>query len=241
MNKTVLITGGSRGIGKGLVESFAKNDYQVAFVYSKNKDLADQLCNNLSDYQVKAYQADLSNPEDIKRLITELDADFSSVDILINNAGITKDKLFMRMKDNDITDVINLNLVAAMNLSKIILKKMIRKKNGVIINMSSVVSLSGNAGQCNYAASKAGLNAFTKSLAKEVAPFNIRVNAIAPGFIETDMTNILSQDQKEKILTSIPMKKFGSVKDIANLAIFLSSDQANYLTGQIISINGGMF
>ena len=238
--KTCIITGSSRGIGRGCAILFAKNGYNVVVNYSSNEptELLDELKGmNASFISLKG---DISNEEDAVMLVEETVKAFGKVDVLINNAGITKDNLMLRMKTEDFKKVIDVNLVGTFNMTKAASAVMMKKRVGRIINISSVVGLRGNAGQVNYASSKAGVIGLTKSVAKELAKRNITCNAIAPGFIETDMTGALSDKIKENILSDIPLGTLGQVEDIANLAYFLASDESKYITGQVIAVDGGM-
>lgn len=238
--KTCIITGSSRGIGRGCAILFAKNGYNVVVNYSSNEptELIEELTGmNASFISLKG---DISNEEDAVMLVEETVKAFGKVDVLINNAGITKDNLMLRMKTEDFKKVIDINLVGTFNMTKAASAVMMKKRVGRIINISSVVGLRGNAGQVNYASSKAGVIGLTKSVAKELAKRNITCNAIAPGFIETDMTGALSDKIKENILSDIPLGTLGQVEDIANLAYFLASDESKYITGQVIAVDGGM-
>jgi len=238
--KTCIITGSSRGIGRGCAILFAKNGYNVVVNYSSNEptELLEELTGmNASFISLKG---DISNEEDAVMLVEETVKAFGKVDVLINNAGITKDNLMLRMKTEDFKKVIDVNLVGTFNMTKAASAVMMKKRVGRIINISSVVGLRGNAGQVNYASSKAGVIGLTKSVAKELAKRNITCNAIAPGFIETDMTGALSDKIKENILSDIPLGTLGQVEDIANLAYFLASDESKYITGQVIAVDGGM-
>lgn len=238
--KTCIITGSSRGIGRGCAILFAKNGYNVVVNYSSNEptELLEELTGmNASFISLKG---DISNEEDAVMLVEETVKAFGKVDVLINNAGITKDNLMLRMKTEDFKKVIDINLVGTFNMTKAASAVMMKKRVGRIINISSVVGLRGNAGQVNYASSKAGVIGLTKSVAKELAKRNITCNAIAPGFIETDMTGALSDKIKENILSDIPLGTLGQVEDIANLAYFLASDESKYITGQVIAVDGGM-
>lgn len=235
MNKgNVFISGASRGIGRDIAIHFANNGYKVVGTSRKNFDFDEDL-NNL--FPVKL---DITNRDDIKDCFTELKSNDLLPSILINNAGITSDQIFLRMKDEEWDSVIETNLTGTFNLSKIFIKNMIKNKSGRIINISSVSGLMGNPGQVNYSSSKAALNGFTKSLAKEVGSRNITVNSVAPGYIETDMTAFLDNKSKEKIIKNIPLGRFGNVKDISKMVMFLASDEASYITGQTISVDGGL-
>lgn len=238
--KTCIITGSSRGIGRGCAILFAKNGYNVVVNYSSNEPT--ELVNELTEMNASfiSLKGDISNEEDALMIVEETVKAFGKVDVLINNAGITKDNLMLRMKTEDFKKVIDVNLVGTFNMTKAASAVMMKKRTGRIINISSVVGLRGNAGQVNYASSKAGVIGLTKSVAKELAKRNITCNAIAPGFIETDMTGALSDKIKENILSDIPLGTLGQVEDIANLAYFLASDESKYITGQVIAVDGGM-
>ena len=240
--KCAVITGASRGIGKCIATKFAKEGANVVINYRNNEEEALKVKQELEDLgsQVLVVKADVSELEQAENLIKEAKKEFGRVDILVNNAGITKDNLIIRMKEEDFDSVIKTNLKGAFNCLKAVTPIMLKQKYGKIVNMASVVGVVGNPGQVNYCASKAGLIVMTKSLAKEIGSRNITVNAIAPGFIDTDMTKILSDDQKKKILSQIPLNKFGNVEDIANVALFLGSENSNYITGQVIHVDGGM-
>ena len=240
--KCAVITGASRGIGKCIATKFAKEGANVVINYRNNEEEALKVKQELEDLgsQVLVVKADVSELEQSENLIKEAKKEFGRVDILVNNAGITKDNLIIRMKEEDFDSVIKTNLKGAFNCLKAVTPIMLKQKYGKIVNMASVVGVVGNPGQVNYCASKAGLIGMTKSLAKEIGSRNITVNAIAPGFIDTDMTKILSDDQKKKILSQIPLNKFGNVEDIANVALFLGSENSNYITGQVIHVDGGM-
>ena len=240
--KCAVITGASRGIGKCIATKFAKEGANVVINYRNNEEEALKVKQELEGLgpQVLVVKADVSELKQAENLIKEAKKEFGRVDILVNNAGITKDNLIIRMKEEDFDSVIKTNLKGAFNCLKAVTPIMLKQKYGKIVNMASVVGVVGNPGQVNYCASKAGLIGMTKSLAKEIGSRNITVNAIAPGFIDTDMTKILSDDQKKKILSQIPLNKFGNVEDIANVALFLGSENSNYITGQVIHVDGGM-
>ena len=240
--KCAVITGASRGIGKCIATKFAKEGANVVINYRNNEEEALKVKQELEDLgsQVLVVKADVSELEQAENLIKEAKKEFGRVDILVNNAGITKDNLIIRMKEEDFDSVIKTNLKGAFNCLKAVTPIMLKQKYGKIVNMASVVGVVGNPGQVNYCASKAGLIGMTRSLAKEIGSRNITVNAIAPGFIDTDMTKILSDDQKKKILSQIPLNKFGNVEDIANVALFLGSENSNYITGQVSHVDGGM-
>lgn len=241
-NKNAIVTGGSRGIGRSIALQLARNGANVIINYTSNKEAADQVVKEIEVYNVKglAIQCDVTKSDDIKKMIGTVESHFDTIDILVNNAGITKDNLLLRMKEEEWQQVIDVNLTGVFLCTKAVIRKMMKQKHGKIVNISSVVGVTGNAGQANYSASKAGVIGFTKSIAKEVASKNIRVNAIAPGFIETDMTAVLSEDIKSGLMESIPLKRYGQPDDIANLVVFLSSNQSNYITGQVINVDGGM-
>lgn len=240
--KTALITGGARGIGRGIASKFASEGANVAFSDIRYDETASELEEELVAFGIKAkgYASDAGSFEDSEKLINDVLNDFGAIDILVNNAGITRDNLLMRMTEADWDLVIKVNLKSIFNMTKAIQKVMLKQRSGSIINMSSVVGVSGNAGQSNYAASKAGLIGFTKSIAQELGSRNIRCNAIAPGFIETDMTARLQQDVRDEWVKSIPLRRAGTPEDIANVALYLASDLSSYITGQVISVCGGM-
>lgn len=241
-NKTALITGATRGIGKGIALAFAKQGANVAFTYSSSVDAAVALEKELEDLGVKAkgYQSNAAKFEAAQDLAAEVLKEFGAIDVLINNAGITKDNLLMRISEQDFDDVIEVNLKSVFNLTKAVIRPMMKKRGGSIINMSSVVGVQGNAGQTNYAASKSGMLGFTKSVALELGSRNIRCNAIAPGFIETEMTAKLDEKVVDGWRQAIPLKRGGSPEDIANACVFLASDMSAYITGQTLNVDGGM-
>ena len=241
-DKNVIITGASRGIGKGILELFVKNGANVAFSYIGDSSQAKSIEADFSNHKQKvvSYMSDASNFEQSQKLINDVVNDFGSIDVLINNAGITIDNLLMRMSEEDFQRVIDVNLKSVFNTTKAILRTMLKQRSGSIINMSSVVGVKGNAGQSNYSASKAGMIGFTKSMALELGSRNIRCNCIAPGFIETEMTEQLSDDVVQSWRDSIPLKRGGSTNDVANVALFLASDLSSYVTGQVINVCGGM-
>lgn len=239
--KVALITGATRGIGKGIAEMYAQQGAKIAFTYAGSVDKAKELEATLSSVtQIKGYQSDASDFDAAQTLVDEVLNEFGKIDILINNAGITKDNLLLRMSKEDWDMVIRVNLDSVFNLTKAVIKPMMKAKEGSIINMTSVVGISGNAGQANYAASKAGVIGFTKSVALELGSRNIRCNAIAPGFIQTEMTDALDDKAKDKWNEAIPMKKLGQTKDIANACVFLGSEMASYITGQTLNVDGGL-
>lgn len=240
--KCAVITGASRGIGKSIAIKFAKEGANIVINYRNNEEEALKVKKELEDLGSKTLvvKADISELKEAENLIKEAKNEFGRVDILVNNAGITKDNLLIRMKEEDFDNVIKINLKGAFNCLKAVTPIMLKQKYGKIVNMSSVVGVIGNPGQVNYCASKAGLIGMTKSLAREIGSRNITVNAIAPGFIDTDMTKVLNEDQKKNILSQVPLNRFGSVEDIANVALFLASENSNYITGQVIHVDGGM-
>ena len=242
MSKVAIITGASRGIGKAIALKFASEKYNVVINYRGSEDKAKEVQKECESYSVQAmlYQGDVSNYEQMEQMMKDVHKELGSIDVLVNNSGITKDSLLLKMNTQDFMDVIDVNLKGTFNTIKAVSRIMMKQKSGVIINMASVIGLIGNVGQANYAASKAGVIALTKSIAKELAPRHIRVNAIAPGFIETDMTDVLNETTKENILNAIPLHTMGEAHDVANLAYFLASDDAKYITGQVINVDGGM-
>lgn len=242
MDKVALVTGAARGIGKQIAITLAKEGYNIALNYRTNTDSIVELKNQIENFGVECLlvQGDVSVFEDAERIANETFEKFGRINVLVNNAGITKDMLLLRMKPEDFMNVIDVNLVGTYNMTKNISGYMMKAREGRIINVSSVVGISGNAGQSNYSASKAGIIGFTKSLAKELASRNILVNAVAPGFIETDMTNVLKDEVKEKIAEQIPLRREGKVEEVANVVKFLASDDSSYITGQVINIDGGM-
>ena len=240
--KTVIITGATRGIGKGISELFAKQGANIAFTYRSSDEKAKALKDELSvnGCKVKGYKSDASNFEAAQQLAVDVLEEFGSIDVLVNNAGITKDGLLMRMSEDDFDRVMDINMKSVFNMTKAVLRPMLKQRKGSIINMSSVVGVKGNAGQANYSASKAAINGFTKSTALELGSRNIRCNSIAPGFIETEMTEALGEDQIQEWRNSIPLKRGGTTEDIANSALFLASDMSAYVTGQVLHVCGGM-
>ncbi len=242
MNKLAIITGGTRGIGKQIALTFAKEGYNIAINYrTENEDLKNTK-KEIEENNVKCFtvQGDVTNFKDCEQFVKQIVEEFGNIDVLVNNAGITRDTLLMRMKEEDFKQVIDTNLIGTFNVTKNVISYMMKARSGRIINISSVVGISGNAGQTNYSASKAGIIGFTKSLAKEVASRNITVNAVAPGFIETQMTDVLKEDIKEEIAKKIPLKRMGTPQDVANVVKFLASNDSSYITGQVINIDGGM-
>jgi 3-oxoacyl-[acyl-carrier protein] reductase len=242
INKNALVTGASRGIGRGIALEMAKQGANVAFTYLSSPEKAAELEKELSDLGVKAkgYKSDAADFKSAEELITAITTEFGSLEIVINNAGITRDNLLMRMTEEQFDEVIKTNLKSVFNITKACQKPMLRQRNGSIINISSVVGVKGNAGQANYAASKAGMIGFTKSVALELGSRNIRCNAIAPGFIETEMTGALNEDTVKQWREQIPLKRGGTPEDIAHLCVFLASDWSSYITGQTINVCGGM-
>ena len=240
--KTAIITGGSRGIGKAIVEIFVKQGANVAFTYNSSSNAAKAIENKLStkNIKVKSYKSDASNFEEAQLLAASVLEEFGTIDILINNAGITKDNLLMRMSEEDFDRVIQVNLKSVFNMTKAVQRTMLKQRKGSIINMSSVIGVKGNAGQSNYAASKAGIIGFTKSMAIELGSRNIRSNAIAPGFIVTEMTEELGEETIKQYFEAIPLKRGGTPEEIANTCVFLGSDMSSYLTGQVLNVDGGM-
>ncbi len=240
--KTVLITGGSRGIGKEVALTYAKNGYNVIVNYISDKTDVEALKKELEENKIESLiiKADVSNEKEVENLVTKSIEKFEQIDVLVNNAGITRDNLLMRMSSEDFDKVLEINLKGTFLVTKAVTKYMMKKRQGSIINLASVVGVVGNAGQSNYAASKAGIIGFTKSVAKELASRNIRANAVAPGFISTDMTSVLSDQVKENINSQIPLKRMGTAKDVAELIYFLGSEKSEYITGQVINIDGGM-
>ena len=240
--KVAFITGGSRGIGKEVATKFAENGYNIVINYVSDKTDVEQLRNEWESKGVKTLilKADVTKAEEVENVVKTAIDTFGKIDVLVNNAGITRDNLLMRMSEEEFDKVIETNLKGTFIVTKAVTKYMMKKRNGSIVNLSSVVGVAGNAGQCNYSASKAGVIGFTKSVAKELASRNIRANAVAPGFIETDMTAVLSDAVKENIHNQIPLKRMGSAKEVANLIYFLGSDESSYITGKVINVDGGM-
>jgi len=242
MDKCALITGATRGIGKQIAITLAKQGYNIALNYRKENEELENTKKEIEEIgvQVLAVKGDVANFEDCENFVKQVIERFGQIDVLVNNAGITKDMLLMRMKKEDFEQVIDTNLVGTFNVTKNVVPYMMKARSGRIINISSVVGISGNAGQTNYSASKAGIIGFTKSLAKEIASRNILVNAVAPGFIETNMTDVLKDDVKQEIAKNIPLKRMGTTQDVANVVKFLASDDSSYITGQVINVDGGM-
>lgn len=242
MGKVALITGATRGIGKQIALTLADGGYDIALNYRKEDENLINTKKEIEEKNVKclAVKGDISNFEDTEKLVEEVIKEYGKIDVLVNNAGITKDMLLVRMKKEDFESVIDVNLVGTFNVTKNVISYMMKARSGRIINISSVVGVTGNSGQTNYSASKAGIIGFTKSLAKEVASRNILVNAIAPGFIETNMTDVLKDELKEEIAKNIPLKRMGNTQDVANVVKFLASEDSAYITGQVINVDGGM-
>lgn len=240
--KVALVTGSSRGIGRAIALELGRKGVHIAVNYAGNENRAAAVVNELQELGVKAIKikANVANEDEVKNMIKEIVKEFGRLDILVNNAGITRDNLLMRMKVEEFDQVIETNLKGAFLCTKAVTRQMMKQRYGKIINIASIVGVSGNPGQANYVAAKAGLIGLTKSTAKELATRNILVNAVAPGFITTDMTDILTEDQKEAILSTIPLEKLGEPEDIANVVCFLASDKAKYITGQTIHVDGGM-
>ena len=237
-----LITGGTRGIGKEIALKLSREGFNIAINYRRESDELKCLKEEIENSNVKCLfvQGDVSSFEDCERFVKKTVDELGQIDVLVNNAGITRDILLMRMKKDDFEQVIDTNLVGTFNVTKNVISYMMKARKGNIVNISSVVGISGNAGQTNYSASKAGIIGFTKSLAKEVASRNIRVNAVAPGFIETSMTDVLKDEVKEEISKNIPLKRMGKAEDVANVVKFLVSEESSYITGQVINVDGGM-
>src|SRR5210317_120083 len=242
-SKVAIVTGGSRGIGKAICQSFAENGCDVAFTYNNSKESAENLATELNKMGVKAiaYKSDASSFDDASKLVDDVISDFGKIDVLVNNAGIKKDNLLMRMDKEDFDSVVNTNLSSVFNLTKSSIRTFLKQRSGSIINISSVVRVKGNAGQANYAASKAGIIGFSKSVALELGSRNIRCNVIAPGFIETEMTQKLDEATVQSWRDGIPLKRGGTPEDIANTCVYLASDLSAYVTGQVLHVDGGMY
>ena len=240
--KNVIVTGATRGIGREIALTLAQNGANIAMNYRNLNSEVEDLINEIKSFGVDALaiKCDVSSTNEVENFVKEVKAHYNTIDVLVNNAGITKDGLILRMKEEDFDDVLDVNLKGTFNTTKSISSIMVRQKYGKIINISSVVGIAGNAGQCNYAASKAGVIGFSKSVARELASRNINVNVVAPGYINTDMTKNLPDKVKEEIIKSIPMKKIGNPKEVANLVLFLSSNLSDYITGQVINVDGGL-
>ncbi|HEY9340514.1 MAG TPA: 3-oxoacyl-[acyl-carrier-protein] reductase [Hanamia sp.] len=242
-NKVAIVTGGSRGIGEAIVLKLAESGAHIAFTYISSDEKAKSLEEKLKTFGVnaKAYKSNAANYNDCEVLVNAVVKEFGPVDICVNNAGISRDNLLLRMTPEQWDEVLNTNLTSVFNMTKQVIKPMIKARKGSIINMSSIIGMRGNAGQSSYAASKAGIIGFTKSIAAELGSRNIRCNAIAPGFVETDMTQYLKEGEAEKVfLNKIPLGRFGSPEEIANVTLFLASDMSSYITGQVISTCGGL-
>src|SRR5690625_2722380 len=242
VGKNVLVTGASRGIGRAIAVELASKGANVAVNYAGSEDKAIEVVNKLKEIGVKSFkiQADVSDESSVQTMVKDVIDTFGSLDVLVNNAGITKDNLLMRMKEEDFDQVIHTNLKGVFLCTKSVTRQMMRQRSGKIINIASIVGVTGNPGQANYVAAKAGVIGLTKSTAQELASRNILVNAVAPGFISTDMTDELTDEQRESMLAMIPLAKLGSAEDVANVVRFLASEDANYITGQTIHIDGGM-
>lgn len=240
--KTALVTGASRGIGEAIAREFARQGANVAFTYLSSEEKALSLQNHLAHFgtQVRAYRSDAASYQQAEQLINDIIKDFGSLQVVVNNAGITKDNLMLRMNEEQWDQVISTNLKSVFNITKQVLRHMMKQRGGSIINMSSIVGVSGNAGQANYSASKAGIIGFTKSVAQEMGSRNIRCNAVAPGFIETEMTAALNDETKKQFMSHIPMQRYGTASEVADLCVFLASDMSTYINGQTISVCGGL-
>ena len=243
--KVALVTGGSRGIGKKVAEKFAKQGYNLVINYVSENTNIDEITKEIKqvatqEIEILFVKGDVTNFNSCEQLVSKAIEKFGKIDVLVNNAGITKDNLLMRMKEEEFDKVIEVNLKGTFNMTKNVIPYMMKKRYGKIVNISSVVGVGGNAGQCNYAASKAGIIGFTKSIAKELASRNILANCIAPGFITTDMTAVLSDEVKEKISNQIPLKNLGTAQEIANAVFFLAGEEYTYITGQVLNVDGGM-
>lgn len=241
-DKFALVTGASRGIGRAIALTLGKRGVNVAVNYAGSEDRAEQVVSELKALGVESFKvkANVADEDDVKQMVKEVVNSFGRLDILVNNAGITRDNLLMRMSVEEFKEVVDTNLTGAFLCTKAVTRQMMRQRYGKIINIASIVGVSGNPGQANYVAAKAGLIGLTKTTAKELASRNILVNAIAPGFIQTDMTDVLTDEQKDAILSTIPLEKLGEPEDIANVVCFLASDEAKYITGQTIHVDGGM-
>lgn len=240
--KIALVTGGTRGIGKKVAEKFAKEGYNLVLNYVSDNTDINSVIDSFKEYknEVILIKADVSKFNECENLVKEAIEKFGKIDVLVNNAGVTKDGLIAMMKEDAFDRVIDVNLKGTFNMTRNVVPYMMKKRCGNIVNISSVVGVAGNAGQSNYAASKAGIIGFTKSLAKELAPRNIRVNAVAPGFIDTDMTSVLTDKVKENIYSQIPLKRMGEAEEVANVVYFLANEDSSYITGQVINVDGGM-
>lgn len=243
MTKTAIVTGASRGIGRKIALELGKEGYNVVVNYAGNKEKAEEVVSEIKSFGVEsfAFQANVSEQDEVKAMIKETTSQFGTIDVLVNNAGITRDNLLMRMKQDEWDDVINTNLKGVFNCVQAVTRPMLKQKSGRIINLSSVVGSLGNAGQVNYVATKSGVEGMTRTFARELASRGITCNAVAPGFIVSDMTDQLSDELKEQMKSQIPLARFGEDSDIAHTVAFLASDKANYITGQTIHVNGGMY
>jgi len=247
-NKKAVVTGGTRGIGRAIVmelvngSNYSKSFSDVAFIYNSCEECADEILAETKDLEARvfAFKSDVSSFEQTQKTMDEAVEKLGGIDILVNNAGITRDNLLMRMQEKDFDDVINANLKSVFNYTKAVMKPMIKQRYGRIVNISSIVGITGNAGQANYVASKSGVIGFTKAMARELGSRNITVNAVAPGFIKTDMTDKLSEDQTNNLVKSIPLQRLGTPEDVAKVVGFLCSDGADYITGQVLVVDGGM-
>lgn len=239
--RTVVVTGGSRGLGRAIALKFAGSEHNVYFNYSSSDNSASVETEKMSGGLAKGYRVNVTSEKDVSAFFNSILEETGRIDVLVNNAGITRDGLIVRMKEKDWDDVLDINLKGAFLCSKIATKTMMKQRSGSIINITSVVGASGNPGQTNYVASKAGMIGFTKALAKELAPRNIVVNAIAPGYIKTEMTDSLSEDMTEKMLKEIPLKRLGETEDVTGIVDFLASEKASYITGQVFHVNGGLY
>lgn len=241
-NRVAIVTGGTRGIGRAIVKELAARGANVVFTYAKSKESADQLVSEIEAAEGKAsgFQSDATNAKAAEEMIKEVKAKFGSIDYLVNNAGVTRDNLILRMSEDEWDTVLDTNLKGVFNITKHAVAVMVRQKRGSVLNISSISGVVGMAGQTNYSASKAGLIGFTKALAKEVARRNINVNALALGLIETEMTSVLAEEYKQKMLEQIPLGRYGNVEEIARIVTFLLSDDAKYITGQVIQADGGL-
>lgn len=238
----IIVTGASKGIGRAIALRLAEDGHDIVAVYQNPKNEMSELIAEIESkgVQALAIMANVSDEQSVKHLVEQTIEKFGRIDGLVNNAGITKDKLLLRMNEQDFSEVIDVNLKGTFFCTKLVAKQMMKQKSGSIVNLSSVVSLTGNIGQANYSASKGGVNSFTKTAAQELAMYHIRVNAVAPGMIKTRMTDVIPEDIRENMLKSIPLGRIGEPKDVANVVSFLLSEQASYITGQVISVNGGM-
>ncbi len=238
----IIVTGASKGIGRATALRLAKSGHNIVLVYQNPNNDIQSLIKEIESKGVRAIGivSNVADFEDVKSMVEQALKEFETIDGLVNNAGITKDKLLLRMNEQDFADVLDVNLKGVFNCTKQVARQMMKQKSGVIVNLSSVVSLTGNIGQANYSATKGGVNSFTKTVAQELAMYNIRVNAVAPGMIKTQMTDVIPQENREQMLKSVPLGRIGEPEDVANLVNFLMSDEASYITGQIISVNGGM-